>query len=277
MTTLPIFTANIAQVDASGDPYAGALLYFYIAATTTPVTVYQDNAAGTPHLNPVVADTDGSFAPIFVPDGLIKVVHQTALGVTIRTIDGIVMGTGGVTALVLQQSTTPAPTAEGDTWWDTNDDRFAVGNGATTSTFSNDVANAAAYLGAAAIATPAQYLANTSSKIVGSASLATAGSEVALTDASTIALDMATFLNASVTLAGNRTLGNPTNTLDGRSGRIRLVQDATGSRALAYSSHWKFAGGVAPVLTTTAAAYDLLYYDVISSSIIFGSLNKAVA
>lgn len=91
--------------------------------------------------------------------------------------------------------------------------------------------------------------------------------EVTLTDAATIAVDMSTFLNGVVTLGGNRTLGNPSNVKPGQGGRIRLIQDATGSRTLTVASNWKRAGG-ALALTTTANAIDVLVYDVVSSSYI---------
>ena len=91
---------------------------------------------------------------------------------------------------------------------------------------------------------------------------------MALTDASTIAVDLATGQNFSVTLAGNRTLGNPTNMVAGITGSVFVTQDGTGSRTLAYSSFWKFAGGTAPTLSTTAAAVDRIDYVVMSSTII---------
>lgn len=89
--------------------------------------------------------------------------------------------------------------------------------------------------------------------------------EVALTDAATIAVDFATFINASVTLGGNRTLGNPTNVKPGQTGYIRLIQDATGSRTLAFGSSWKRQGG-APTLSTAAGAVDVLVFEAISST-----------
>lgn len=94
----------------------------------------------------------------------------------------------------------------------------------------------------------------------------------ALTDAATIAVDMSVGNNFSVTLGGNRTLGNPTNLTAGQSGIIFISQDGTGSRTLAYSSYWKFSGGTAPTLTTTANAVDALVYTVRSSTSITAQL-----
>ena len=98
----------------------------------------------------------------------------------------------------------------------------------------------------------------------------------ALTDAATIAVDMGTANNFSVTLAGNRTLGNPTNLLAGQSGVIFVTQDATGSRTLAYSSFWDFSQGAAPTLTTTANAVDAIVYTVRTSTAIVASLISNV-
>ena len=87
------------------------------------------------------------------------------------------------------------------------------------------------------------------------------GAVVALTDGATIAVDLSLGNNFSVTLGGNRTLGDPSNVTAGQSGVIVVTQDGTGSRTLAYGgSKYKFAGGTAPTLTTTAAAVDVLAY-----------------
>jgi hypothetical protein len=94
----------------------------------------------------------------------------------------------------------------------------------------------------------------------------------ALTDASTIAVDMSVGNNFSVTLGGNRTLGNPTNLTAGQSGVIFITQDGTGSRTLAYSSYWDFPSQTAPTLTTTANAVDVLIYTVRSSTSIAAQL-----
>lgn len=127
------------------------------------------------------------------------------------------------------------------------------------------------------IATAAQYRANTSSLMLTTDQVWAAAAEVTLTDAATIAVDMNTFINAVVTLGGNRALGNPTNEKVGQSGVIRIVQDATGSRTLSYGTDWEFAGGSAPTLSTAANAQDLLFYHVIATDRIYASLVKATA
>ncbi|WP_336802485.1 hypothetical protein [Kaistia sp. MMO-174] len=114
----------------------------------------------------------------------------------------------------------------------------------------------------------------TTGYVVGTDSVTGGMAEVGLTDATTVAWDMSAGVDFTVTLAGNRTLGNPTNTTVGKKGRIRVVQDATGSRTLALSSNLKTATGSTITLSTAAAAVDFLDYDCVSSSFIRIALSK---
>lgn len=92
------------------------------------------------------------------------------------------------------------------------------------------------------------------------------GSITALTDGATITPDFSLSNNWSLTIGGNRTLANPSNQTAGQAGTIVITQDGTGSRTLAYGSNWKFPGGTAPTLTTTASAVDVIAYYVESAS-----------
>jgi hypothetical protein len=103
-------------------------------------------------------------------------------------------------------------------------------------------------------------------------SAAQRGTISALTDGATITPNFALANNFSVTLAGNRTLANPTNLTAGQSGCIWITQDATGSRTLAYGSQWDFSGGTAPTLTTAANARNCIVYAVQSSTQITATL-----
>lgn len=95
-----------------------------------------------------------------------------------------------------------------------------------------------------------------------------------LTDGATITPNFNTANNYTVTLAGNRTLANPTNVTAGQSGSIFIAQDGTGSRTLAYGANWDFAGGAAPVLSTAAGSVDRLDYIVRSATSIHAVLTK---
>jgi hypothetical protein len=102
------------------------------------------------------------------------------------------------------------------------------------------------------------------------------GTPIGLTDGATITPDFSLGNNYAVTLAGNRTLANPTNLTAGQSGVITVGQDSSGSRTLAFGSYWKFPGGTAPTLTTTANATDVLCYYVDSSTRITARLVSDV-
>lgn len=92
------------------------------------------------------------------------------------------------------------------------------------------------------------------------------GTITTLTSGATVTPDFAASNNYSLTLDQNLTIANPTNLTAGQSGSIFLVQDGTGSRLASWGSYWDFAGGVAPVLTTTAAGVDRIDYVVRSST-----------
>jgi hypothetical protein len=101
---------------------------------------------------------------------------------------------------------------------------------------------------------------------------------VALTDGATVTPDFGAGINFTWTIAGNRTLANPTNVKPGQTGCIEITQD-TGAPWLisAYGSNYRFAGGTDIVLSTAAGAIDLLFYYVTSDSKIFLSAQKAIA
>jgi len=90
--------------------------------------------------------------------------------------------------------------------------------------------------------------------------------QVTLTDAASIAIDLNLGNNFIVTLAGNRAISNPTNPTVGQTGQVYVIQDGTGSRTLTYPSNFRYAGGTSPTLTTDANAVDLLVYNVRSAT-----------
>jgi hypothetical protein len=76
-------------LDGDGVPYPGALLYTYAAGTDTEQATYSDSDLTTPNTNPIEADADGRFGPIyFLPTGY-KVVAKDADDVTVYTQDNV--------------------------------------------------------------------------------------------------------------------------------------------------------------------------------------------
>ena len=98
----------------------------------------------------------------------------------------------------------------------------------------------------------------------------------ALSDGSTITIDMATACHHSVTLGGNRTFAAPSNQVVGQAGSIFITQDGTGSRTASFNSAFKFVGGTAPTLTTTASAVDRIDYVILSSNVIHCAVSLDV-
>jgi hypothetical protein len=81
-----------------------------------------------------------------------------------------------------------------------------------------------------------------------------------LTDGATISWDASANQVTSVTIADNRTMAAPTNLVDGAVYLLMIIQDGTGSRTMSWNGVFKFTGGTAPTLTTTAAAKDILVF-----------------
>lgn len=133
----------------------------------------------------------------------------------------------------------------------------------------------------AAIATAAQYQANTASKILTTDKVWSAADTVALTwaAAGTTTVDFSAGINFTVTTAtGNSTL-SPKNAKPGQSGFIYITQDGTTPRSLSFASTFVFAGGTDPTLTSTASAKDIFFYQIIDDTgpIVFGNLIKNVS
>ena len=103
-----------------------------------------------------------------------------------------------------------------------------------------------------------------------------AANVTAVSDGSTITIDMATACHHSVTLGGNRTFAAPSNQVVGQAGSIFITQDGTGSRTASFNSAFKFVGGTAPTLTTTAAAVDRIDYIILSSNVIHCAVSLDV-
>lgn len=124
--------------------------------------------------------------------------------------------------------------------------------------------------GFATVATSADYadLSNSPMTAAGQMAVSLETAVVPLTDAVTINLDASLGNTFTVTLGGNRTLATPTNPSSGQKVVLRITQDGTGGRTLAYSSGWNLGADLASVsLSTAAGATDYVgaIYNTVSS------------
>lgn len=76
-------------LDANGNPIPGALVYTYLAGTSTPVATYTDVGLTVPNANPIVCDSAGRCTIFLSPGISYKFVVQTASGAAVRTQDNI--------------------------------------------------------------------------------------------------------------------------------------------------------------------------------------------
>lgn len=90
-------------LDASGNPYSGAKLYFYASpGTTTPVDVYTTAALSVAHPNPVVADSGGKFANIYGSTAVAyrAVMKDSTGAVTLHDFDPINAGSSSMVSSI---------------------------------------------------------------------------------------------------------------------------------------------------------------------------------
>lgn len=108
MSDLVTFNPSRA-LDGNVKAVPGALAYFYDAGTTTPRTVYADEALTVPHASPLVANSTGIFSQVFVGGGGVRAIVKTAAGATLYDLDPAVkVPSGGAGAA----SVTFVPTPE---------------------------------------------------------------------------------------------------------------------------------------------------------------------
>jgi hypothetical protein len=129
-------------------------------------------------------------------------------------------------------------------------------------------------LGSGDIASAANIRANTADKVLDTDGTWSATEVVTLSDAATVAVDFSTFLNASLTISGNRTLGQSTSGKPGQSGVIKVT--ASGStRTIGKHSSYKSATPFPVSIPSGEVAY--LFYFVYSATEVVLSVVDGVA
>lgn len=118
------------------------------------------------------------------------------------------------------------------------------------------------------LATVSEYQSKDTTRALTSSRVFDAAAEETVTYGATVTFNMNLLFNGVVTMTGNGTL-DFTNIKAGQAGHLRVVQDVTGSRTMAYTAECEFAGGTAPVLTTTANAEDVIFYKALTATRVF--------
>lgn len=104
----------------------------------------------------------------------------------------------------------------------------------------------------------------------GAAWVAAGGGFQTLVDAATIAWDTSLGKVAKVTLGGNRTMGLPTNLVDGETYILHVIQDATPPRTLAWNAAFHWPAATAPTLTNSANKIDVFAFQA-RGGVLYGS------
>jgi len=76
-------------LDDAGHPISGALIWTYLAGTSTPTPTWTDVGLTTPNTNPIVADSAGRWNAYLSPGASYKFVFQDAGGGSIRVVDPV--------------------------------------------------------------------------------------------------------------------------------------------------------------------------------------------
>lgn len=220
----------------------------------------------------------------------------TGAGWYVLTTQDPVLGTDDLTFerdLALDFASTDSPEFIGDPQTPDQPDGDADQSVANTLFVTNAIATAIALLiqnalngddefAANLFATKEEIWAGTATdKLISPGVMMEALKEVSVADAATITIDLTTGINFNITpsLGGNRILAFATipAALVGRTGRIRVPQDGTGSRTLDTSaSPMKGVNGQDLVMSTGANSADYVYYDCRATNIVLLSMARNV-
>ena len=247
-------TVTLSENQGSGDQSRSAILEFKgsVGGAYKTINVLIPNNSKAYVVRNSVSYNDSSDAIV------LKVAGNT--GVTITDDSTAMYVTNGTTVLPVAQTTFTNITATGNL--DVKGNASVSGNANISGTLT--VAGAVSLASTLSVGGAAYFGSTVTVSGKGKFMTGAFAPVVTLADATSVVPDLNTSNVFAVTLAGNRTLAAPTNTSTniGATGHIFVIQDATGSRTLSYNTAYQFPDGTVPTLTSSAAAVDILFYAV---------------
>lgn len=247
-------TVTLSENQGSGDQSRSAILEFKgsVGGAYNTINVLIPNNSKAYVVRNSVSYNDSSDAIV------LKVAGNT--GVTITDDSTAMYVTNGTTVLPVAQTTFTNITATGNL--DVKGNASVSGNANISGTLT--VAGAVSLASTLSVGGAAYFGSTVTVSGKGKFMTGAFAPVVTLADATSVVPDLNTSNVFAVTLAGNRTLAAPTNTSTniGATGHIFVIQDATGSRTLSYNTAYQFPDGTVPTLTSSAAAVDILFYAV---------------
>jgi hypothetical protein len=265
-------------------------LTFYQTGTLTPQTIFA-NTSGTPLANPVTADAEGRFVEIYLGDGVTyRVIERDAAGVILADVDPVnpplaltsLSVSGAITSGSFVEAQTPATGTLGG---------FRLKADATTGfgyfgaqasdgltqwgNWRYDSTGVARWSGTLEIVGTALFGGNvTVNSLICNGRAYTAPDTLTVAATTTIDCSLGNVFTAAMTV--NITTLTVSNAVAGQTINVLFTQDGTGSRTVAWPASFRWAGGVAPTLSTAAAARDLLVAT-FDGTVWYASLGKGFA
>ena len=242
------------------------------SSDASSITLVGGNSSSTTGANITLGGTSGSATK--------EVIFKANSTETMRISADGAIGLAGENYGTSGQVLTSGGSSAAPTWTtlSDNDTTYTAGAGLSLSSteFSADIGTSSSQVAAGNHNHDSDYQAldadTAKTDVVQTFTAGQRGEVTGLTDGANIAVNLNDSNNFSVTLGGNRTLDNPSNCTAGQSGIITITQPAGSTHTLVYGSYWKFSGGNAPNLTTTASAVDVLAYYVESADRITATL-----
>lgn len=241
------YMPQAVRINSAGLPYAGAKINFYLTGTTTRTDTYQDNALGTAHANPVVADSAGQFAAIYLdPDITYKAVITDASDNVLDTVDPVHSPIAASAVTV---------TDTGGYFAGTDVEVILADIGANYAKLSADETIAGDWVVSGSV--------NFADKILKRAMLQDVGYLtqviVSASNAATINVENGNSITHTLTENVTYTISNPTPSDDYCEIVIQIIQDGAGG---AYTVTWpasvNWGGGSAPTISTGNDAVDII-------------------